>query len=182
MFTWRDGSTYEGFWEGGKKTGVGVFRPTPRAPGGLPDSEAWTRAAPRGFEAEAEEAPRSPLGSPTSADAPLDSPAAAAASRHRLDLLAPGIVQGCEQHLGPAIVGSPASLPALLLAATTARTCSRSGFAKAPAHRSAQPVQMLRAATPLAAAVQGPTMAAAPRSSWCLCVRTRLASFFTRRR
>lgn len=91
VFTWRDGSTYEGFWEGGKKTGVGVFRPTPRAPGALPDSEASARLAAR---AAAEErggaSPRSPMGSPTAADAPLDSPAAAAATRHRLDLLAPG--------------------------------------------------------------------------------------------
>lgn len=29
MFTFRDGSTYEGFWHTGKKHGVGVFRPAP---------------------------------------------------------------------------------------------------------------------------------------------------------
>jgi len=27
MFTFRDGSTYEGFWHKGKKHGVGIFRP-----------------------------------------------------------------------------------------------------------------------------------------------------------
>jgi hypothetical protein len=27
MFTFRDGSTYEGFWHRGKKHGVGIFRP-----------------------------------------------------------------------------------------------------------------------------------------------------------
>lgn len=29
MFTFRDGSTYEGFWHKGKKHGVGLFRPAP---------------------------------------------------------------------------------------------------------------------------------------------------------
>ncbi|KAL4451482.1 hypothetical protein ABPG75_007144 [Micractinium tetrahymenae] len=91
VFTWRDGSTYEGFWEGGKKTGVGVFRPAPRAPGALPSNEAVARPAARvpGEDGNEAAAPRSPVGSPTAADAPLDSPAAAAAAQHRLDLLAP---------------------------------------------------------------------------------------------
>ena len=27
IFTWADGSTYNGFWRGGLKAGVGVYRP-----------------------------------------------------------------------------------------------------------------------------------------------------------
>ena len=27
IFTWADGSTYNGFWQGGLKAGVGVYRP-----------------------------------------------------------------------------------------------------------------------------------------------------------
>jgi hypothetical protein len=44
VFTWRDGSTYEGFWEGGKKTGVGVFRPAPHTPGAAPGSDPVARS------------------------------------------------------------------------------------------------------------------------------------------
>lgn len=91
MFTWRDGSTYEGFWEGGKKTGVGVFRPAPNTPA-LPASDTSARPMhrPVGEDASAEmEQPRSPLGSPTAADAPLDSPSANSLMRHR-DALVPG--------------------------------------------------------------------------------------------
>lgn len=32
MFTFRDGSTYEGFWRKGKKHGVGIFRPAAALP------------------------------------------------------------------------------------------------------------------------------------------------------
>jgi 1-phosphatidylinositol-4-phosphate 5-kinase len=91
VFTWRDGSTYEGFWEGGKKTGVGVFRPAPNTPA-LPASDTSSRLTQRpvGDDAGADmEQPRSPLGSPTAADAPLDSPSANSLMRHR-DALMPG--------------------------------------------------------------------------------------------
>ena len=27
IFTWADGSTYNGFWAGGAKSGIGVYRP-----------------------------------------------------------------------------------------------------------------------------------------------------------
>lgn len=27
MFTWADGTTYEGFWRGGQKHGIGLYRP-----------------------------------------------------------------------------------------------------------------------------------------------------------
>lgn len=136
VFTWRDGSTYEGFWEGGKKTGVGVFRPTPRVPGALPDVEApaWPALRAPGEEGE-EAAPRSPVGSPTSVDGPLDSPAAAAARRHHLDLLAPGergVPAVEEARATPRSVHAQlsATLPALLhipiappITATTRRHC-----------------------------------------------------------
>ena len=91
MFTWRDGSTYEGFWEGGKKTGVGVFRPAANTPA-LPASDTSSRPLqlPVGEDAGAEaEQPRPPLGSASMADAPLDSPSASALMRHR-DVLVPG--------------------------------------------------------------------------------------------
>lgn len=29
MFSWPDGGTYQGFWKGGKKHGLGVLRPRP---------------------------------------------------------------------------------------------------------------------------------------------------------
>lgn len=100
VFTWQDGSTYEGFWQGGKKAGVGVFRPAPHTQG-VPGSDPSVR--PAAVAAQQQQAagagdgpspPRSPLGSPTAADAPLDSPAAATGSLRQIAAFASGGAAG----------------------------------------------------------------------------------------
>lgn len=88
MFTWRDGSTYEGFWVKGRKQGAGVFRPTAHRLNGIGGGggaalEAITSRT-SSSEAVAEDGRAGPAAlaaAPALAavDVPLDSPSAAAA-------------------------------------------------------------------------------------------------------
>lgn len=181
VFTWRDGSTYEGFWEGGKKCGVGVFRPPPHVPGALLGSDPAARPPARGG-GDGEEPPQSPLGSPTAADAPLDSPAASGAHRRR-DFMALGEEGGGQRGWG----GRGAALQMPRSRRTGCRPASPS-FLLGPSYAFSA---LQRARCPAAAAAAARSTASwsaaavhqgRQERAWCLCVPTMLGGWCTRRR
>jgi hypothetical protein len=74
VFTFRDGSTYEGLWQQGRKHGVGVFRP-PAGPDAVAASAAAAAAAQRRATSSQQQLPSVPSGSTPlpSSEAPAES-------------------------------------------------------------------------------------------------------------
>lgn len=92
VFTWQDGSTYEGFWLNGRKDGVGVFRPAPHTqgmPGSDPSVRHLAERQPAGVS-DGASPPHSPVVQAASPDLPLDSPAAAGRAVRQLTSLPQG--------------------------------------------------------------------------------------------